>query len=104
MSNGNLSCSATNCVHNNASMCYAGGISVTGASATSTSATNCASFQDRASSGMTNCGSEGCTCTKTSGISCQAYKCNYNENECCKAPSVKINAQNATCETFICND
>ena len=102
MSNGNLSCSATNCIHNNASSCYAGVISVTGASATSTCSTACSSFQDRSSAGMTNCGSAGCTCAKTSSISCQASKCSHNTNGSCKAPSVKINAQDASCETFIC--
>lgn len=102
MSNGNLSCSATNCIHNNASSCYAGVISVSGSNATSTGSTSCSSFQDRSFSGMTNCGSNGCTCAKTESIACQASKCNYNTNGSCKAPSVKINAQNASCETFIC--
>lgn len=100
MSNGNLSCSATNCVYNNASSCYASGVSVAGSGATSTSATACVSFQDRSTSGMTNCAS-GCTCAKTSSITCQASNCSHNNNGCCKAESVQINAQNATCETFI---
>ncbi|MDK2562734.1 DUF1540 domain-containing protein [Romboutsia sedimentorum] len=102
MSNGNLSCSATNCVHNNASSCYAGAISVAGTQATTTGSTTCASFEDRSSSSMSNCGSEGCTCTKTGSIACQATKCSYNNSGSCKASSVQINAQNASCETFIC--
>lgn len=102
MANGNLSCSATNCVHNNASQCYAGSISVVGSGATSTCSTACASFEDRANSGMTSCGAGGCTCAKTGSISCQANNCTHNSNGSCKAGSVQINAQNATCETFVC--
>lgn len=102
MANGNLNCGATNCVHNNASQCYAGGISVVGSNASSTSATACASFEDRATSSMTNCGAGGCTCAKTSSITCQATECAHNSNNSCKAQNVQINAQDATCETFIC--
>ena len=101
MSNSNLSCSATNCVYNNASSCYAGAISVAGSNASTTSSTACVSFEDRSESGMTNCAG-GCTCAKTGSIACQAQNCTYNSSGSCKASSVQINAQNASCETFIC--
>ena len=101
MANSNLNCSASNCAHNNGGSCYAGGINVAGASATSTSNTFCSSFADKASSNFTNCGGN-CTCTKTSNISCQAGNCKYNSLGSCKASNVQINAQNASCETFVC--
>lgn len=102
MVNSNLSCSASNCAHNNAGACYAGSINVTGHQATTTSNTTCSSFQDKASGGFTNCSN--CSCeTKTSNISCSACNCHHNSNQACTANSVKINAQNASCETFICN-
>ena len=101
MSNSNLSCSATNCVYNNASLCYDGGIVFAGSGATSTSATACASFEDRSASGMTSSATENSAHTKTSGIACQAYKCDYNQDSACKAPGVQINAQTSSCETFI---
>ena len=101
MSNGNLNCSATNCAHNNGGNCYAGGINVAGSSATTTSNTCCSSFVDKSNAGFTNCG-DGCKCTKTNNISCQAGNCKYNSLGACTANSVQINAQSASCETVIC--
>jgi len=34
-------------------------------------------------------------------IHCEATKCKYNESELCKAENVHINANNASCETFV---
>ncbi|HSQ87431.1 DUF1540 domain-containing protein [Romboutsia sp.] len=100
MSNSNLSCSATNCVYNNSSNCYASGINVSGSIATNSSATHCLSFEDRSTSNLSNCAS-GCTCAETNNIICQANNCAHNSDGSCKAPSVQINAQTASCETFI---
>lgn len=97
----NLTCSASNCAFNNSGACYAGGINVHGAHAKTTSNTTCASFQDKNVAGFTNCSND-CDCVGTEDIKCGACECTHNENECCKAPSVQINAQNASCETFRC--
>lgn len=99
MSNGNLNCSATNCGHNNCGLCYAGAINVSGSSATTTSNTCCSSFVEQDNGSFTNCAN--CTCTKTEHIRCEAGNCSHNEGGSCKAGSVQINAQTASCETFI---
>ena len=101
MSNSNLSCSATNCVYNNASSCYAGAISVAGSNASTTPSTACVSFEDRSASSMTN-STEGSTRTRTGGIACQAQNCTHNSSGSCRASSVQINAQDTSCETFVC--
>ena len=95
-----INCSASTCAYNNGGGCYASSIKVNGANANTTSQTNCATYQDKTSSSFTNCSGE-CNCAKTSSISCEANQCKHNENGCCKAESVKINIQNASCETFI---
>lgn len=97
----NLNCSASNCAFNNSGACYAGGINVSGRQATTTSNTTCASFQDKATAGFTNCSTD-CDCVGTEDIKCSACNCKHNANECCKASNVQINAQNASCETFCC--
>lgn len=99
MANTNLSCSATNCVYNTSRECYAGGIRVDGRQATTTSNTNCSTFKDKTICGFTNSASD-CDCVRISNIDCKAHNCKYNENESCKAPSIKINADDASCETF----
>lgn len=99
MSYGNLNCSANNCGHNNGGSCFAGSINVSGRSATTTSSTSCSSFVDQASNAFTNCAN--CTCTKPDSIKCEAVNCSYNEGKSCKAGAVQINAQNASCETFV---
>ncbi|MGL6104831.1 DUF1540 domain-containing protein [Romboutsia sp.] len=100
MSNSNLNCSVSNCAHNNGGACFAGSINVAGSSATTTSSTSCSSYEDKSASGFTNCAG-GCSCTKTSNISCQAGNCKHNSLGSCTASNVQINAQNASCETFI---
>lgn len=101
MSNNNLNCSASSCAYNNSGACYAGGINVAGSSATTTSSTFCSSYEDKASASFTNC-SDGCSCTKPDNISCEAGNCKYNSLGACTANNVQINAQNASCDTFIC--
>lgn len=95
-----INCSASSCAYNQSGGCYASGIQVNGASANTTSQTNCGTFQDRADSSFTNCAG-GCTCAKTHSISCAADNCKHNSGGSCKAESVQINMQNASCETFI---
>lgn len=97
--NENLNCSATNCAHNQGRKCYAGGINVAGSSATSTSQTTCSTFVEGAFGSFSN--NAGCECTKPETIICQAENCKYNVSKACKAEKVQINAQDASCETFI---
>lgn len=97
-----LNCSASSCAHNNCGSCYASSIQVNGASAVSTAQTNCASYEDKSASSLSNCGAGGCSCAKTNSITCGAANCVHNSCGCCKAQSVQINMNNATCETFRC--
>lgn len=99
MSNGNLNCSATNCGHNNSGLCYAGGINVGGHNANTTSNTYCSSFVDQDNTSFTNCAN--CSCTKPDQIKCDAVNCTYNEDKNCVADSVRINAHDTSCETFV---
>lgn len=101
MLNSNLSCGADNCVYNDGGTCYSGSIKVDGAQATTTSSTCCSSFIDRYSCGFSNCSND-CDCVGTEQIHCKACNCKHNDNESCNAANVKINAGNASCETFCC--
>lgn len=95
-----LNCSAGNCIYNNSGICYAGNIEVHGTKATSTSETTCSTFisKDKGNSLSNNTSN---TFTTSTDIYCKAKKCNYNSNQTCTAPSVQINYNNASCDTFI---
>ncbi|MDR0879811.1 MAG: DUF1540 domain-containing protein [Clostridioides sp.] len=96
--NSNLSCSATKCAYNNGNACYAGSIQVDGRQALTTGETRCASYTE-SSGALTN--SVGSGEQVTAGeICCAASSCTYNQNQLCKAKSVKINDYTASCETF----
>lgn len=99
MENGNLKCNATNCVHNESHECRAGAINVAGREAVTTSETGCSTFVDEANGGFTNSADGGYT--KPQNIKCEARNCKYNENLLCTADDVRINANDASCETFI---
>jgi len=70
------------------------------AATNSTDGTYCASFEDREKSGMTN-SADSSKQVCPNDIHCEATKCKYNESELCKAENVHINANNASCETFV---
>ncbi|GAA0104609.1 DUF1540 domain-containing protein [Paraclostridium sordellii] len=95
-----ISCSATSCTYNNSGGCFASGIQINGTSANTTCETNCGTYQDKASSSFTNSVHE-CDCAKINSISCAAKNCKYNDSGACKAESVKINMDDASCDTFI---
>lgn len=95
-----LNCSANNCLYNNSGICYAGSIKVEGLHATTTSSTTCATFQPKEENSITSSSSN--SFTTSSDIDCSAKKCNYNNSGVCIAPSVQINYNNASCDTFIC--
>lgn len=94
-----LKCNATNCAHNENHECMAGQILVVGSEANSTEDTYCGTFVDKEESGFTNVENNGYTSPQN--IKCEAYKCKYNENLNCTADYVKINEDDASCETFI---
>lgn len=102
VNNMTLNCDVHKCIYNNYGTCYAGGIQISGANATSTSNTTCATFVPSDSNeSLSNNTSN--TFTTSSDINCKAVKCSYNSNHVCTANSVHINLDNATCDTFICN-
>lgn len=94
-----LNCNAHNCAYNNSGTCYAGSIKVVGENANSTSYTKCSTFTLVDNNNLSNITSN--YFTTSSDINCKAKKCNYNSNSTCTAPSVLINMNNATCDTFI---
>ena len=96
-----LNCNAHNCTYNNSGTCYAGSIKVVGPDATSTSNTTCSTFTSEENHSMTNITSN--YFTTSSDINCKAKNCNYNSDCTCTAPSVLINLDNASCETFVAN-
>ena len=49
-----LKCSATKCLYNENELCSRGDIEITGDNAHRADETNCGSFRDRATAGMTN--------------------------------------------------
>lgn len=99
MQNSNLRCNAKNCAYNQYSECRAGAIKVGGSQAVSTEDTFCSSFMDKSLAGFTNSLDNGYTAPEN--IKCEARNCKYNESKACKAQDVKINENDASCETFI---
>ncbi|WP_343347046.1 DUF1540 domain-containing protein [Terrisporobacter petrolearius] len=99
MQNTNLKCNATNCAFNQRMECSAGAINIRGTEAVSTDGTTCSSYVDRNSNSFTN--SVNSAKTNTYNISCEACKCAYNDNKNCTADNVSIDANKASCDTFI---
>ncbi|MCC3863603.1 DUF1540 domain-containing protein [Terrisporobacter petrolearius] len=99
MQNTNLKCNATNCAFNQRMECSAGAINIRGTEAVTTDGTTCSSYVDRNSNSFTN--SVNSAKTNTYNISCEACKCAYNENKNCTADNVSIDANTASCDTFI---
>jgi len=99
MQNTNLKCNATNCAFNQRMECSAGAINIRGTEAVTTDGTTCSSYVDRNSNSFTN--SVNPAKTNTYNISCEACKCAYNENKNCTADNVSIDANTASCDTFI---
>jgi len=100
-----LKCQRTDCLHNDKEgKCFAKKIAIDGRTAQTTSGTSCSSyipahdFQnsefaddfmdiDEVPSGVQN-------------IDCAAKNCRFNDNRACIAADVKINSEDASCETF----
>lgn len=97
----NISCKATNCVHNQSCHCMAGVINVKGKDATTVSETTCNTFVVEGGYSFDNLSSfHDDEKTKTENIKCSAKNCKYNENEKCYANEVEIIAANESCATF----
>lgn len=101
--NSNVTCKATNCVHNDKTYCMAGAIVVKGPHALEMSKTACDTFvveggygYDHLSSYFDN------EQTKIEKIRCSAKNCVYNEDYACNAHCVQIMAANACCGSFEC--
>lgn len=60
-----LKCSATKCLYNENELCSRGDIEITGDNAHRADETNCGSFRDRATAGMTNSKAHHCGCEKS---------------------------------------
>ncbi|MFL0268817.1 DUF1540 domain-containing protein [Candidatus Clostridium radicumherbarum] len=116
--NGDLSCSALNCVHNMTGLCSANQIHVIGSSAYSSAETMCNTFAEKgiknAFTHLTNMNIPGevkQVFTNTSiemspVIKCDALNCTYNDNRACSASHVQVHGPDASstegtqCETF----
>ena len=80
-----LKCSATKCLYNENELCSRGDIEITGDNAHRADETNCGSFRDRATAGMTNS---------------KAQECTYNDQRKCTASAIDV----AGCSTDGCNE
>lgn len=78
-----LKCSATKCLYNENELCSRGDIEITGDNAHRADETNCGSFRDRATAGMTNSKAHHCGCEKIN-IDCKAQECTYNDQHKCR--------------------
>ena len=101
MSNKNLYCSSTNCVHNCNKNCRAGSIHIRGNSATKVSETTCTTYFADSIGFFTNAIKVGGD-TTPENIICEAYNCVYCHDLNCTAPNVNINCNFSSCETFKC--
>ena len=95
-----ITCSATTCTYNNSGGCYASGIKVDGSKANTTSETTCSTFQEGEYNSYSNNATES-TIAQTNSISCAATNCKHNYSGACKAESIHINMNDASCETFV---
>lgn len=116
--NGNLSCSALNCVHNMSGLCSANQIHVIGGNAYTSAETMCDTYAEKgignAFAHITNVNIGGQlkqvftnrSIQMSPVIKCDAMICAYNEDRACSAPNVQIHGSDAStsegtqCETF----
>ena len=94
-----LNCSATKCLYNENELCSRGDIEITGDNAHRADETNCGSFRDRATAGMTNSKAHHCGCEKIN-IDCKAQECTYNDQRKCTASAIDV----VGCSTDGCNE
>jgi len=83
--------------------CFAKNISIDGRSAQTTGGTTCASYVPGGTFLNAEFADDFMEMGRASGvqnIKCEAMNCRFNNNTKCTAGNVKINSQNASCETF----
>lgn len=116
--NGNLSCSAVNCVHNMSGLCSANNIHVMGSGAHTSSDTMCNTFAEKglknAITHVVNMNVAGeikqlftnKSIEMSPAIKCEARNCIYNDDRVCQADNVQIygsraeQSEGTECETF----
>ena len=102
-----LKCSATKCLYNENELCSRGDIEITGDNAHRADETNCGSFRDRATAGMTNSKAHHRGCEKIN-IDCKAQECTYNDPRKCTASAIDVagcstdGCTETKCNTFSC--
>lgn len=113
-----LSCSAANCIHNANGLCSANSIMVEGLSASTSTGTDCKTFEEKsftsAYSSFSNMNFTGeikqifnkDKIELMPEVKCEAENCKYNMAQTCKAENVQIYGPGANssvgtqCETF----
>ena len=95
-----LKCSATKCLYNENELCSRGDIEITGNNAHRADETNCGSFRDRATAGMTNSKAHHCGCEKIN-IDCKAQECTYNDQCKCTASAIDAAQTDVTKQNVI---
>lgn len=116
--NGELSCSAFNCVHNMSGLCSASQIHVLGNGAQSSAETMCSTFAEKgiknAFANLTNMNIGGevkqlftnSSIEMSPIIKCDALNCKYNEGRACEASNIQVHGPDANsiegtgCVTF----
>lgn len=88
----NLDCTVTNCVYNDEKCCCKGDIEVKGESARKTEETCCGSFVERKVGQEKSAAGQP---TKGIDVSCEACKCEFNEDYKCSAKHIGIAGKNA---------
>lgn len=101
----NLDCTVTNCVYNDEKCCCKGDIEVKGENARKTEETCCGSFVEQKEKQEKNVVGQP---AKGIEVSCEACKCEFNENYKCSAEHIGIAGKNACscreteCASFRC--
>ncbi|MFX0549381.1 DUF1540 domain-containing protein [Hathewaya histolytica] len=115
----NLSCSATNCVHNEMGLCSANDIIIVGEKANKTDETSCVTFsRGDIKNAINSMGNINITGTikqamnnseieMTPNVKCEVETCKYNINNMCTAPAIIVSGnkhgdiEETKCDTFI---
>jgi|GEM_PF-890370 len=100
-----LKCQAKDCVYNeNNGECFANTVMIGNKNALTTSGTTCNSYVPNNQVELYELADDflepSTNASDVRNISCSATNCKYNHNQDCVATKVKINDQNASCETF----
>ncbi|MCL2559449.1 MAG: DUF1540 domain-containing protein [Turicibacter sp.] len=100
-----LKCDSTDCLHNDKEgKCFAKHIAIDGRSAQTTAETVCSSYVSDHDFQNYEFAEDfmgfNATPANEQNITCAAQNCKYNVGQACVATKVKINSEDASCETF----